>query len=79
MIGWYHSHPGFSCWLTSFDCDTNNMFQNIFKAFFALVIDPLKSLSTGKVDIGCFRSYVHEKKDNINDFFDNIPISKAEV
>jgi len=55
------------------------MFQNIFKAFFALVIDPLKSLFTGKVDIGCFRSYVHEKKDNKNDFFDNIPISKAEV
>ena len=79
FVGWYHSHPGSSCWLSGLDCDTHNMFQNVFKTFFALVVDPYKTLSNRKVEIGCFRNYIHEKKDNQNDYFENIPINKAEV
>ncbi len=55
------------------------MFQNVFKTFFALVVDPYKTLSNRKIEIGCFRTFLQDSKDNQNDYFANIPINKAEV
>lgn len=57
VVGWYHSHPGYGCWLSGIDVGTqrtNQMFQD---PFVALVIDPNRTISSGKVDIGAFRTY----------------------
>jgi COP9 signalosome complex subunit 5 len=30
IVGWYHSHPGYGCWLSGIDCSTqmlNQQFQ----------------------------------------------------
>lgn len=40
IIGWYHSHPGFSSFMSQVDIDTQNrMFNKLFHA--ALVVDPV--------------------------------------
>lgn len=55
------------------------MFQDVFKTFFALVIDPFKTLSNRKVELACFRNFISDDGDTKNDIIDNIPINKAEV
>ena len=27
MVGWYHSHPGWGCWLSSTDINTQSSFE----------------------------------------------------
>ena len=36
VVGWYHSHPGFGCWLSSVDVNTQ---QVSIKQYMALFID----------------------------------------
>ncbi|WFD30786.1 COP9 signalosome catalytic subunit rri1 [Malassezia sp. CBS 17886] len=55
-IGWYHSHPGYRCWLSGIDVQTQQTNQRQ-DPFVAVVIDPHCSMSTGQVDIGAFRTY----------------------
>jgi len=43
IIGWYHSHPNFGCWLSGIDVNTTEIFQRGLDPFFALVVDPIKS------------------------------------
>lgn len=80
VIGWYHSHPGYACWLSGIDVNTqitNQKYQDPFVAvvvrtrfdhvFLSLLrptrpipspqIDPNRTISAGKVDIGAFRTY----------------------
>lgn len=57
IVGWYHSHPGYGCWLSGIDVTTqktNQMFQD---PFLAVVIDPNRTISAGRVEIGAFRTY----------------------
>ena len=57
IVGWYHSHPGYGCWLSGIDVatqKTNQMFQD---PFLAVVIDPNRTISAGRVEIGAFRTY----------------------
>ena len=54
VVGWYHSHPGFGCWLSSTDINTQNAFEQLNSRAVALVIDPIQSVK-GKVVIDCFR------------------------
>jgi COP9 signalosome complex subunit 5 len=56
-VGWYHSHPGYKCWLSGIDVDTQMLNQKINEPFVAIVIDPKRTMSAGKVEIGCFRTY----------------------
>ena len=28
VVGWYHSHPGFGCWLSGVDINTQQAFEN---------------------------------------------------
>jgi len=56
-IGWYHSHPGYGCWLSGIDVSTQKLNQQFQEPFLAVVIDPIRSVSAGKVDIGAFRTY----------------------
>jgi COP9 signalosome complex subunit 5 len=57
VIGWYHSHPGYGCWLSGIDVSTQQLNQQFQEPFLAVVIDPHRSLSAGKIDIGAFRTY----------------------
>lgn len=54
VVGWYHSHPGFGCWLSSTDCNTQQSFEQLTKRAVAVVIDPIQSVK-GKVVIDAFR------------------------
>ncbi|OBZ70510.1 26S proteasome non-ATPase regulatory subunit 14 [Grifola frondosa] len=29
VVGWYHSHPGFGCWLSSVDVNTQQSFEQL--------------------------------------------------
>jgi 26S proteasome regulatory subunit N11 len=54
VVGWYHSHPGFGCWLSSTDCNTQQSFEQLNPRAVAVVIDPIQSVR-GKVVIDAFR------------------------
>ena len=54
VVGWYHSHPGFGCWLSGTDMNTQSSFEALNARAVALVIDPIQSVK-GKVVIDCFR------------------------
>ena len=65
-VGWYHSHPGYGCWLSGIDVNTQKTQQQFSDPFCAVVIDPDRTVSAGKVEIGGFRtfpdSYVTDKE-----------------
>lgn len=54
VVGWYHSHPGFGCWLSSTDINTQQSFEQLHKRAIAVVVDPIQSVK-GKVVIDAFR------------------------
>lgn len=56
-VGWYHSHPGYGCWLSGIDVGTQHTQQMFSDPFLAVVIDPHRTISAGKVEIGAFRTY----------------------
>lgn len=56
-IGWYHSHPGYGCWLSGIDVSTQMLNQNYQEPWLAIVIDPVRTISAGKVCLGAFRTY----------------------
>ncbi|SGY85685.1 BQ5605_C009g05769 [Microbotryum silenes-dioicae] len=55
VVGWYHSHPGFGCWLSSVDVNTQHSFEQLNPRAVAVVVDPIQSVK-GKVVIDAFRS-----------------------
>lgn len=57
IIGWYHSHPGFGCWLSGIDVQTQQLHQGFEDPYLAIVIDPIKSIQNGTIDIGAFRTF----------------------
>lgn len=54
VVGWYHSHPGFGCWLSSVDVNTQKSFEQLNSRAVAVVVDPIQSVK-GKVVIDAFR------------------------
>eukprot|EP01006_Ploeotia_vitrea_P009695 TRINITY_DN23854_c0_g1_i2.p1 TRINITY_DN23854_c0_g1~~TRINITY_DN23854_c0_g1_i2.p1 ORF type:complete len:257 (+),score=127.24 TRINITY_DN23854_c0_g1_i2:294-1064(+) len=54
VVGWYHSHPGFGCWLSSVDVNTQKSFEQLNPRQVAVVVDPIQSVK-GKVVIDAFR------------------------
>lgn len=80
-VGWYHSHPGYGCWLSGIDVGTQHTQQMYQDPFLAVVIDPDRTISAGKVEIGAFRTYPeNHKPDNVTDAdgFQAIPLGKIE-
>eukprot|EP01126_Amoeba_proteus_P019022 TRINITY_DN1971_c0_g1_i19.p1 TRINITY_DN1971_c0_g1~~TRINITY_DN1971_c0_g1_i19.p1 ORF type:complete len:196 (-),score=33.43 TRINITY_DN1971_c0_g1_i19:405-992(-) len=57
VVGWYHSHPGFGCWLSGIDVKTQGNNQKYQDPYVAIVVDPKRTLSSGKVEIGAFRCW----------------------
>ncbi|KAL1231629.1 COP9 signalosome complex subunit [Trichinella spiralis] len=77
VIGWYHSHPGYGCWLSGIDVDTQMLHQMYEEPFVAVVIDPCRTLCSGKVDIGAFRTYPehYQPADDVTNY-ESIPMDK---
>ncbi|KAH9897059.1 Mov34-domain-containing protein [Cubamyces lactineus] len=79
-IGWYHSHPGYGCWLSGIDVNTQMQNQKFQDPFVAVVIDPNRTISAGKVDIGAFRTYPegYTPADAGSSEYQSIPLNKIE-
>ncbi|KAI2084947.1 COP9 signalosome catalytic subunit rri1 [Ophidiomyces ophidiicola] len=81
-IGWYHSHPGYGCWLSGIDVSTQDTQQTYSDPFVAVVIDPDRTISAGKVEIGAFRTYPNGYKpsnaDHDDEEYQSIPLNKVE-
>merc|ERR1719453_95087 len=54
VVGWYHSHPGFGCWFSGTDMNTQQSFEQLNPRAVGVVVDPIQSVK-GKVVIDCFR------------------------
>jgi COP9 signalosome complex subunit 5 len=80
VIGWYHSHPGYGCWLSGIDCSTQLLNQQYQEPWLAIVIDPNRTAATGKVEIGAFRTYPagYKPPDAAGSEFESVPLSKIE-
>ncbi|KAJ5121587.1 uncharacterized protein N7515_009548 [Penicillium bovifimosum] len=80
-VGWYHSHPGYGCWLSGIDVATQQT-QQMTGPFVAVVIDPDRTISAGRVEIGAFRTFpsdfTPQKEASEDDEYQTIPLGKAE-
>ncbi|CAI7639458.1 hypothetical protein N7501_001456 [Penicillium viridicatum] len=80
-VGWYHSHPGYGCWLSGIDVATQQT-QQMTGPFVAVVIDPDRTISAGRVEIGAFRTFpsnfTPQKEAHEDDEYQTIPLGKAE-
>ena len=45
VVGWYHSHPGFGCWLSGVDINTQQSFEALTERAVAVVIGKFYYLS----------------------------------
>lgn len=79
-IGWYHSHPGYGCWLSGIDVSTQMLQQSFQDPYLAVVIDPDRTISAGKVEIGAFRTFPEDYRPQPteSDGYQSIPLSKTE-
>jgi COP9 signalosome complex subunit 5 len=97
-IGWYHSHPGYGCWLSGIDVNTQMNNQKFTDPFVAVVvrhylvvlfdetqwhigqIDPNRTISAGRVDIGAFRTYPagYSPPNASASEYQSIPLNKIE-
>ncbi|KAI8963553.1 Mov34-domain-containing protein [Daldinia sp. FL1419] len=82
VVGWYHSHPGYGCWLSGIDVGTQSMQQKFNDPFVAVVIDPDRTISAGRVEIGAFRTYPDNYKPPESSASSSsgqaVPLAKAE-
>ncbi|XP_011297758.1 COP9 signalosome complex subunit 5 [Fopius arisanus] len=79
-IGWYHSHPGYGCWLSGIDVSTQTNNQTFQDPFVAIVIDPVRTISAGKVCLGAFRTYPkgYKPANEEPSEYQTIPLNKIE-
>eukprot|EP00271_Cylindrocystis_brebissonii_P011503 TRINITY_DN29344_c0_g1_i1.p1 TRINITY_DN29344_c0_g1~~TRINITY_DN29344_c0_g1_i1.p1 ORF type:complete len:375 (-),score=63.42 TRINITY_DN29344_c0_g1_i1:327-1451(-) len=80
VVGWYHSHPGYGCWLSGIDVSTQMLNQQYTEPFLAVVIDPTRTVTAGKVEIGAFRTFPEGFKapDERESEYQTIPLNKIE-
>lgn len=80
VVGWYHSHPGYGCWLSGIDVSTQALNQQFQEPFVAIVVDPIRTMSAGKVDLGAFRTYPkgYKPPEEMPAEYQSIPLSKVE-
>ena len=65
IVGWYHSHPGFGCWLSGVDINTQKSFEQLNRRSIALVLDPIQS-TKGNIVLEIFRLQIpfNQHEDN---------------
>lgn len=80
VCGWYHSHPGYGCWLSGIDVQTQMTYQAHQEPFLSVVIDPVRTCAAGKVDIGAFRTYPegYTPPEDGPSEYQSIPLDKIE-
>lgn len=80
VCGWYHSHPGYGCWLSGIDVQTQMTYQQHQEPFLAVVLDPVRTCAAGRVDIGAFRTYPagYTPPDEGPGEYQSIPLDKIE-
>ncbi|KAI9187818.1 COP9 signalosome catalytic subunit rri1 [Blastocladiella emersonii ATCC 22665] len=80
VLGWYHSHPGYGCWLSGIDVTTQMTNQQYQEPFLAVVVDPNRTISAGRVEIGAFRTYPagYTPPNAAPSEYQSIPLSKIE-
>ncbi|WVR04832.1 COP9 signalosome complex subunit 5 [Kwoniella sp. DSM 27419] len=80
LRGWYHSHPGYGCWLSGIDVNTQLNNQKHNDPYLAVVIDPNRTVSAGKVEIGAFRTYPegYTPPEASSSSYQSIPMDKIE-
>lgn len=79
LVGWYHSHPGYGCWLSGIDVNTQMQNQAFQDPWLAIVVDPVRTISSGKVQIGAFRTYPKDYTPPDSDSeYQTIPLEKIE-
>lgn len=80
LVGWYHSHPGYGCWLSGIDVSTQSTYQKHMDPWLAIVVDPNRTISAGKVDIGAFRCYPegYTPPGASSSSYQSIPLEKIE-
>eukprot|EP00055_Hartaetosiga_balthica_P009294 m.36628 g.36628 ORF g.36628 m.36628 type:complete len:350 (-) comp6689_c1_seq1:4244-5293(-) len=81
VIGWYHSHPGYGCWLSGIDVNTQLSNQQLQDPWLAIVVDPVRTAASSRVEIGAFRCFpkghlIQNAGDN--DGYQSIPLDKIE-
>ncbi len=78
VIGWYHSHPGYGCWLSGIDVATQQL-QQMQGPMVAIVIDPDRTVSANNVEIGAFRTYPEGyTAPNLSSGAQSVPLTKAD-
>lgn len=79
-VGWYHSHPGYGCWLSGIDVTTQRLNQQGQDPFLSVVIDPTRTCTAGKVEIGAFRTYPdgYKPPDEGPSEYQTVPLDKIE-
>eukprot|EP00400_MALV-I_sp_L67-5_P000178 gene178-154_t len=80
ICGWYHSHPGYGCWMSGIDVGTQKLNQQFQEPWLAIVIEPIRTCSAGRVDIGAFRTYPQDyvPPDDKTNSTMAIPLEKVE-
>eukprot|EP00297_Palpitomonas_bilix_P012164 CAMPEP_0113883910 /NCGR_PEP_ID=MMETSP0780_2-20120614/9901_1 /TAXON_ID=652834 /ORGANISM="Palpitomonas bilix" /LENGTH=317 /DNA_ID=CAMNT_0000871345 /DNA_START=225 /DNA_END=1178 /DNA_ORIENTATION=+ /assembly_acc=CAM_ASM_000599 len=80
VVGWYHSHPGYGCWLSGIDVSTQMLQQTYQDPYLAIVIDPTRTAATGRVEIGAFRTYPenYTPPSSEESAYQSIPLNKIE-
>jgi proteasome lid subunit RPN8/RPN11 len=63
IVGWYHSHPGLTCFFSGIDVETQAVWQRAFHRdglpWLGAVIDPVQSLSEGRITLAVYGCYSH--------------------
>ncbi len=57
IVGWWHTHPGLTSFMSGTDINTQSNYQNLFPEAIAIVIDPLKyqeTLTLNNLDFGVY-------------------------
>jgi len=80
VCGWYHSHPGYGCWLSGIDVGTQSLHQKHEDPYVAIVVDPTRTISAGKVEIGAFRTYPegYTPPNTGGNDYETVPLDKIE-
>lgn len=80
IVGWYHSHPGYGCWLSNIDIQTQSLNQNYQDPYLAIVCDPKKTLVTKTLELGAFRTLPSKGSNENDDYYPlNIQLYQNEL
>ncbi|XP_035220013.1 COP9 signalosome complex subunit 5-like isoform X3 [Stegodyphus dumicola] len=82
VIGWYHSHPGYGCWLSGIDVNTEMINQAFQDPFLAIVVDPVRTIATNRVHLGAFRTlpvYPGYTTDQVLDIVRKLKTSEQQI